>query len=207
MNHFPKLKSFLKDGEAESYEGITIKYIHGRTAVLTISKDGVKQEEIVLHTLKTKEDMHALFKEKGFVQKADGTKTNDVAAERKTEEKKVGTGFKNPAITTKRGGGLGSEGKRPDPRRKKLRAKEGGLLMKNLPPPPPPPPGTTKAPLAERRKERKQRLEDERRYLGQSAPSGSKLMSMYAFVAIAVLLIASWTGLKRRRRRRAAGVR
>ena len=70
MNKYPQLKSFLKDGEAESYQGVTVKYIHGRTAVMTIFNDeGNVQEKILLHTLATKQDMHALMQRKGFVQK------------------------------------------------------------------------------------------------------------------------------------------
>jgi hypothetical protein len=59
----------LKDGEAESYQNIEIKYIHGRKAILTIFHDGEEQEKIELSQLKQREDMHAMFLEKGFVLK------------------------------------------------------------------------------------------------------------------------------------------
>jgi hypothetical protein len=61
----------LKDGEAERYAGIKVTYVAGRTAVLTIYKDKVKQEEVVLHELANKAAMHALFRQKGFVLKSE----------------------------------------------------------------------------------------------------------------------------------------
>lgn len=70
MNRYPQLKSFLKDGEAESYEGIKVRYVHGKTAVLTIYKNGVEQERVQLHQLDNKPKLHQLFQDKGFVRKA-----------------------------------------------------------------------------------------------------------------------------------------
>ena len=70
MNHLPELKSFLKSGEAESYRGVEVTYVPGRSATMTIFKDGVQQEEINLRLLKTKADMHAMMIEKGFVKKS-----------------------------------------------------------------------------------------------------------------------------------------
>lgn len=78
MNRFPELKSFLKDGEAESYKGIKVTYIAGRTAVLTIYKDGTEVEKINMHELTDKASMHKLFQEKGFVRKSpDEIKTTE----------------------------------------------------------------------------------------------------------------------------------
>ena len=71
MNRLPALKSFLKDSEAEEYQGVEVEYVHGRTAVLTIYKDGEEQEQITLSDYKSKEEMHALMVEKGFVKKSD----------------------------------------------------------------------------------------------------------------------------------------
>jgi Sep15/SelM redox domain len=71
LNRYPELKSFLKDGEAEQYAGIKVTYVAGRTAVLTIYQDKVKQEEVVLHELKNKAAMHELFRQKGFVLKSE----------------------------------------------------------------------------------------------------------------------------------------
>jgi hypothetical protein len=65
LNKLPQLKSFLKDGEAESYVGVTVEYIHGRRAVLTIYEDEEELEKITLSDYATKEEMHALFVEKG----------------------------------------------------------------------------------------------------------------------------------------------
>jgi Sep15/SelM redox domain len=70
LNRLPELKSFLKDGEAEQYEGVTVKYIHGRTAVMTIYD--ANQEEVKkvdLHTIRSKETLHAIMRENGFVLK------------------------------------------------------------------------------------------------------------------------------------------
>jgi hypothetical protein len=61
----------LKGGEAETYENVEVKYISGRKAVLTIFHDGEEQEKIELSTLKMREDMHAMFLEKGFVKKSE----------------------------------------------------------------------------------------------------------------------------------------
>lgn len=69
MNQFPELKSFLKDGEAESYHGVEITYIAGRTAILSILEDGELKEKINLHELNDKVKLRALFKEKGFRKK------------------------------------------------------------------------------------------------------------------------------------------
>lgn len=72
------MKSFLKGGEAEEYEGITIEWIRGRRAVLTIYEDDVQKEEIQLFALKTKEELHAMFQEKGFRRKNQVTINEDV---------------------------------------------------------------------------------------------------------------------------------
>ena len=55
----PQLKQFLKDGEAESYRNVEVKFISGRKAVMTvyegISKDNlVELESIVLSEYQTK---------------------------------------------------------------------------------------------------------------------------------------------------------
>lgn len=70
LNRLPELKSFLKDGEAEQYEGVTVKYVHGRTAVMTIY-DGNRKEvkKVDLHVIRSKEALHAVMRENGFVLK------------------------------------------------------------------------------------------------------------------------------------------
>ena len=61
----PQLKSFLKDGEAESYRNVEVKFIHGRKAIMTlwetgdIGVDGDREkweelEKITLSDYKTK---------------------------------------------------------------------------------------------------------------------------------------------------------
>ncbi len=66
----PILKSFLKDGEAESYQNVVVTFVPGRKAVMTIyeSDDGdeagggeeswVEKEQIVRSDYKTKVCMH-----------------------------------------------------------------------------------------------------------------------------------------------------
>jgi len=65
----PELKSFLKDGEAEFYENIKVDFIPGERAVLTIFHDGIEQEAISLYEYKTKDALHRLLHDKGFVLK------------------------------------------------------------------------------------------------------------------------------------------
>jgi len=72
----PILKSFLKDGEAESYQNVQVKFVPGRKAIMTIYESGdgdddeeeswVEKEQVVLSDYKTKDEMHALMVEKGF---------------------------------------------------------------------------------------------------------------------------------------------
>jgi hypothetical protein len=69
LNRFPELKQFLKEGEAESYQGVTVTYVAGKTAVMTIYKDGIEQEQVIMHELATRQDMHQMMKQKGFVLK------------------------------------------------------------------------------------------------------------------------------------------
>jgi Sep15/SelM redox domain len=68
----PILKSFLKDGEAESYRNVEVKFVHGRKAIMTIYESGgsgegemegqteswVEIEQIVLSDYKTKVSVH-----------------------------------------------------------------------------------------------------------------------------------------------------
>ncbi|KAL7547210.1 hypothetical protein ACHAWF_010526 [Thalassiosira exigua] len=76
----PELKSFLKDGEAESYRGVEVKFVPGRKAIMTVFEGGddddvergegggwAEKEKVTLSDYKTKEEMHALMVEKGFV--------------------------------------------------------------------------------------------------------------------------------------------
>jgi len=71
LNKLPELKSFLKDGEAETYKGISIEYVPGRSATLTIYENEIEKERILLSSYKKKKDMHALMVEKGFERKSE----------------------------------------------------------------------------------------------------------------------------------------
>ena len=66
LNNRPELKKFLKLGEAESYQNVQVEYIHGRKAILTIFHDDVAVEKVELNKLDDRQQMHALFVEKGF---------------------------------------------------------------------------------------------------------------------------------------------
>jgi Sep15/SelM redox domain len=70
LNRLPVVKQFLKGGEAETYEGITIEWIRGSKPVLTIYEDGKKREEVQLEKYDNLDALHALMKEKGFHHKA-----------------------------------------------------------------------------------------------------------------------------------------
>ena len=69
MNRLPVVKQFLKGGEAESYEGISINWVRGTRPVLAIFEDGVKKEEVQLADYDNNDKLHALFKDKGFFKK------------------------------------------------------------------------------------------------------------------------------------------
>ena len=78
------MKQFLQSGEAESYHNITINYIHGLKATLTIYRHeyrndcsdddssirNIKEKEVLekiqLTTIETNEELHELFVSKGF---------------------------------------------------------------------------------------------------------------------------------------------
>lgn len=69
LNRLPEVKKFIKGGEAETYEGVTVEYIRGRKPVLTIYEDGVKREEVEMATHTSVESLHSLMEEKGFHKK------------------------------------------------------------------------------------------------------------------------------------------
>ena len=62
LNKLPNLKSFLKDGEAESYYNVVVTFVHGKKAIMTIYEgesvdtkdDWEEKEQIVLSDYKTK---------------------------------------------------------------------------------------------------------------------------------------------------------
>lgn len=65
------MRSFLYDGEAIQYHGVEVEYVHGRSAILTIYRDGQEQEQVTMSDYKTKEELHALMVNKGFIKKSD----------------------------------------------------------------------------------------------------------------------------------------
>ena len=67
----PVLRSFLKDGEAECYEGVTVKYVGGRQATLIVYEDDNEKDRVVLQSLNTKEEMHQAVLGAGFVLKSE----------------------------------------------------------------------------------------------------------------------------------------
>ena len=71
LNRHPELKMFLKGGEAEEYENVEVKYIHGRKATLYIYDDDVEIDTINLMELETRDDMHDLMVRKGFKKKSE----------------------------------------------------------------------------------------------------------------------------------------
>ena len=74
-------------GEAETYQGVKVTYVHGKTAVLTIYEDGKEREKIIMHTLKDRPAMHALMKEKGFKLKSE-REVAKIYSERRAEEER-----------------------------------------------------------------------------------------------------------------------
>jgi len=63
------VKKFLKEGEAETYKNVEVRYIKGRKAILTIFENDEELEKIVLSDYKNREEMHEMMLEKGFVKK------------------------------------------------------------------------------------------------------------------------------------------
>jgi len=72
LNRLPELKSFLKDGDVETYRGVEpIEWIKGREAVLTVYRNGVEAAAgIKLSEYKTKDDLHRMMLEQGFTKKS-----------------------------------------------------------------------------------------------------------------------------------------
>lgn len=71
MNKRPELKSFVKFGGAEYYNGVVVEFIHGRHAYLTIYHDDVEVEKVDLHVIPTEDGMHEMMINKGFTLKTD----------------------------------------------------------------------------------------------------------------------------------------
>jgi len=88
------LRQFLKGGEAEEYEGITIEWIRGKQAVLTVYEDDTKREVVQLYPLQTTDEMHKKLVELGFKKKG-GTGTKNLRQQEQIvnrEEAKIAGG-------------------------------------------------------------------------------------------------------------------
>lgn len=73
------MRQFLKGGEAEEYEGISIEWIRGKQAVLTVFEDGTQKEIVQLYPLQTTDEMHKKLVELGFKKKnRSGTDTKNL---------------------------------------------------------------------------------------------------------------------------------
>lgn len=76
------MKRFLKGGEAETYEGVTIEWIRGMSPVMTIYEDGVKREEVALKSYDNLDALHTLMTDKGFHKKANADSAVEAPAEK-----------------------------------------------------------------------------------------------------------------------------
>lgn len=78
------------DGEAQEYQGVTIEFMAGRTAILTIYDDSnTEKEQVHLHEMDDKEKLHAMMLNKGFQRKSE----EEIAQLR--QEKRASTLVKN----------------------------------------------------------------------------------------------------------------
>ena len=56
----------MKDGHAESYEGVTVAFVNGRAATLVIYDDGNEIDRILLQKLGSMADLHRVMVDAGF---------------------------------------------------------------------------------------------------------------------------------------------
>jgi len=94
LNRYPNLKSFLVQGEAEYYEGVSVNFVKGRKAILKVYDGEEEVEEIDLQELNDKDKLHALLQEKGFKLRDDLPKSleelraeNEAALEQERKER------------------------------------------------------------------------------------------------------------------------
>lgn len=212
MNRYPQLKSFLKDGEAESYSGITVKFVHGRTAILTIFQNGTKVEDILLHEIPDKPAMHKLFRLKGFVPKKSESSVEGVGLNvatagvpgttnhpgQKHDATSATAGVLPASVVTTTTSSLG--GFHASAAIARLRAARRSSSSSNA--------AVTVADTtvsttkSNARAERQRRRAEDREILGVTAPGYGDMVTLYLTLTAAVLAVGSYTGLQRRRRRR-----
>jgi hypothetical protein len=99
LNKHKELRLFLKGdgktlkGEITEYAGVTIEWIRGKRAIMTIFENGQQKEDVQLYELQTREQMHNLMKEKGFHRKTSQDKIKEIRAERTEKQlQQVGEG-------------------------------------------------------------------------------------------------------------------
>lgn len=94
----------LVDGEAEYYQGVSVEFVKGRKAVLTIYQDGEEIEEINLQEdeLVSKRALHDLFQAKGFVLRTDLEKSLDELIEENNLKAEVERQRKQAKLEEKR---------------------------------------------------------------------------------------------------------
>ena len=92
LNKHKELRLFLKGdgkelkGEVTEYPGVTIEWIRGKKAILTIYEDGKQREEVQLYNLETREEMHRMMKEKGFQPMTSEQKMEKIQIERREKQ-------------------------------------------------------------------------------------------------------------------------
>jgi len=64
------------------YGGISIDWIRGKKAILTIYDDGKEIKDIPLYELKTRNDMHKLMIDEGFQKKTQQQKIEEIQVDR-----------------------------------------------------------------------------------------------------------------------------
>jgi len=69
-------------GEIMEYGGISIDWIRGKKAILTIYDDGKVIKDILLYELETRNDMHQLMIDEGFQKKTQQQKIEEIQVER-----------------------------------------------------------------------------------------------------------------------------
>jgi Sep15/SelM redox domain len=91
----PELQSFIKDGEAEWYHNVRIKYVRGEQATLHVynvsEADRSRQVEIdtvSLSSLRNKEAMHRAMQNYGFIMKSPQERQADIDKANRIREQK-----------------------------------------------------------------------------------------------------------------------
>jgi len=83
---FLESRIFLKEEVEKSYENISIEWIPGEQAVMTIYKGEERVGKVNLYLLQTRDEMHNMMKEKGFKRK----EKEEVPAAQESMEKSAG---------------------------------------------------------------------------------------------------------------------